>query len=51
LSDVRNSWLVVELLDPCVRGISRHLLHPEMAIGDARDLREVGDGQDLSALR
>ena len=40
-----------ELLDPRVRRVARHLLDPEVPLGDARDLRQVRDRDDLRALR
>src|SRR3990170_5129022 len=42
---------VVELLDPRVGRVSRDLLHSEVAIGHARDLREVRDCEHLGSFR
>ena len=38
-------------LDPRVRRVAGDLLDAEVAVGDARDLRQVRDGQHLGALR
>ena len=43
--------LVAELLDPRVRRLTRHLLDPEMTVGERRDLRQVGDRDHLCPLR
>jgi hypothetical protein len=39
--------VVVEQVDPRVRGVARHLLDAEVAAGEARDLREVRDREHL----
>ena len=58
----RNSWppsirssstrrsLGAQMVDGRVRRVARHLLHAEMAVREARDLREVSDGDHLRAL-
>ena len=43
--------VVVEPLDPRVRRVARDLLDPEVAVGDARDLRQVRDRDDLRPRR
>ena len=36
--------------DPSVRRVAGHLVDAEVPIGDARDLRQMSDRQDLRAL-
>ena len=40
---------IVEHGDPRVRRVARNLLDAQVLVGDARDLRQVGDRQDLRA--
>src|SRR5262245_47800953 len=48
--ELRLPLRLAELLDPGVRRIARHLLHPEVPIGERGDLRQVRDGHDLGML-